>query len=468
MAAGRHLPDLSTLVRRFGWRRGGGPRGDHGTARSPRGAQGRGDLAVADLHVADGRLRLRRLGLLRRRPRVRHVAGPGRAGRGLPRARHQARARLGPEPQLRPAPVVQGVARQPRQPQARLVRVARRQRRRPAQRLDVGLQGLRPGMDLRRDDAAVLPALVHARAAGPQLGKPRGRRRDARRPALLDGPRRRRVAPRRDRQDRQGPAAARSQAGFAPSRRGLGDDPRAPARDPQSDRRIRRPDDRGGGGAAGPPPRRRLPRVRRPAAPRAQLRLHRPGLGRGDLRHLDRGLRGACRGSRVAGVVSLQPRQPSPRLALRPRRPRATAGTRDPAHALRPQRHAVHLPGGGARAARRADPARAGRRRRRPRPRARPDPLDARCARPRLHHGRRLAAVRGRGGDAQRADAGRGPTLDPQPRAHARADAPREPDAADRRAARIRRRPGHPGLDARTGRGRRSWPPSTSPRTNCR
>ena len=68
-----------------------------------------------------------------------------------------------------------------------------------------------------------------------------------------------------------------------------------PARHPQGRRRIRGPDDRGGGGAAGPAPRRRLPRVRRPAAPRAQLRLHRAGMGRRDLRDVDRRLRGARR-----------------------------------------------------------------------------------------------------------------------------------------------------------------------------
>ena len=163
-----------------------------------------------------------------------------------------------------------------RQPQARLVRLARR-----AQRLDVGLQGLRQGVDVRRDHAAVLPAQLHARAARPQLGQPRGRAGDARRDPLLDGPRRRRPPARRDRADRQGPAAARPGRRLTPARRGLGVDPPAPARHPQGHRRIRGPDDRGGGGAAGPAPRRRLPRVRRPAAPRAQLRLHRPGLGRG-------------------------------------------------------------------------------------------------------------------------------------------------------------------------------------------
>ena len=62
---------------------------------------------------------------------------PRRADRGLPCARDQARARLGAEPQLRPASVVRRVALEPRQPQARLVRVAAT----AAQRLDLGVQG---------------------------------------------------------------------------------------------------------------------------------------------------------------------------------------------------------------------------------------------------------------------------------------------------------------------------------------
>ncbi len=122
------------------------------------------------------------------------LAGPGRAGRGDARARHEADPRLGPEPQLQPAPVVPRVHALEGQPQARLVRLARR-----AQRLDVGLQGLRPRVDVRRDHAAVLPAQLHARAARPQLGQPRGRAGDARHDPLLDGPRRRRPAAGRDR-----------------------------------------------------------------------------------------------------------------------------------------------------------------------------------------------------------------------------------------------------------------------------
>ena len=128
---------------------------------------------------------------------------------GLPRARHPRRARLGPEPHVGPPRVVRGVALLARGPEARLVRVARRRRgRRAAERLGVGVRGGRAGVDVRRAHRAVVPALVHGRAARPQLGQPGGRGGDARRAALLARARHRRLPPRRDRQDRQGPAAA--------------------------------------------------------------------------------------------------------------------------------------------------------------------------------------------------------------------------------------------------------------------
>ena len=102
------------------------------------------------------------------------------AGRAVPRARHPRGHRLGAEPHLRPAPVVPGVAQLARRPEARLVRLARRPTA-AAERLDVAVQGRRPGVDVRRGDRPVVPALVHARAARPQLGQPRGRGGDARR-----------------------------------------------------------------------------------------------------------------------------------------------------------------------------------------------------------------------------------------------------------------------------------------------
>ena len=53
------------------------------------------------------------------------------------------------------------------------------------------------GLELRRGDRAVVPALVPARAAGPELAQPRGARGDVRRAALLARPRRRRLPRRR-------------------------------------------------------------------------------------------------------------------------------------------------------------------------------------------------------------------------------------------------------------------------------
>ncbi len=61
----------------------------------------------------------------RHRPDVRHAGGLRRAARGRPRARDEADPRPRRQPHVRRAPVVRRVAREPRQPQARLVLVAR-------------------------------------------------------------------------------------------------------------------------------------------------------------------------------------------------------------------------------------------------------------------------------------------------------------------------------------------------------
>ncbi len=80
--------------------------------------------------------------------------------------------------------------------EARLVRLARPEARgQPAEQLDRRLR--RPGVGVGQQDAAVLPALVPRRAARPQLAQPGGRAGDARRAALLDGARRRRLPHRR-------------------------------------------------------------------------------------------------------------------------------------------------------------------------------------------------------------------------------------------------------------------------------
>ena len=236
----------------------------------------------------------------------------------MPRARDQADPGLGPEPQLQPAPVVPRVPQLAGEPQARLVRLARRAQRlgcrcsRPAARRGRStrpreqyyLHSFMPEQpDLNWDNPEVERAMHDVIRFWMDRGVD-GLRLDAI-PRIAKDP------------------LLRDQAGAARrAQRGLGVDPRPPARHPQGRGRVRGPHDRGGGGAAGPAPRRRLPRVRRPAAPRAQLRLHRPGLGRGGLRDLDRRLRAAGRGSRVAGVVSGQPRQAPPAQPLRPRRAR--------------------------------------------------------------------------------------------------------------------------------------------------
>ena len=100
--------------------------GHRGAARLPRAARRRRDLAVADLPLAAGRQRLRHLRLPGHRADVRHARGLRPPARGDPRARDEARDGPRGQPHLGAAPVVPGVALEPRQPEARLVLVARR------------------------------------------------------------------------------------------------------------------------------------------------------------------------------------------------------------------------------------------------------------------------------------------------------------------------------------------------------
>ena len=198
-----------------------------------------------------------------------------------PRARHQADPGLGPEPQLRPAPVVPGVPQLSRDNPKRDWYVWRDE---PNDWVSV-FKAVRPGVDVRRDHAAVLPAQLHARAARPELGQPRGRAGDARRAAVLDGSRRRRPAAGRD--------PARSPrtrcSATTPARRGRHDEDWESIHDRL--RGIRKVvdeyEDRMIVGEVALQDLHRVVaylRLRRPAPPRAQLRLHRPGLGRGGLR----------------------------------------------------------------------------------------------------------------------------------------------------------------------------------------
>ena len=98
-------------------------------------------------------------------------------------------------------------------PRARLVRVARPRRgRRPAEQLDRRLHR-QAGLDARRGDRAVLPALLPPRAARPELGEPAGRGGHARRRVLLARPGHRRLSDRRRPPHRQGPRAPRRSSG---------------------------------------------------------------------------------------------------------------------------------------------------------------------------------------------------------------------------------------------------------------
>ena len=105
------------------------PAGHHRAARLCREPRRRRDLALAVLHLADARLRLRRRRLLRRRSDVRHARRLRRAGRASARARPQGDHRPGLFAQLRPASLVPGKPVEPRQCQGRLVRLGRRQGR---------------------------------------------------------------------------------------------------------------------------------------------------------------------------------------------------------------------------------------------------------------------------------------------------------------------------------------------------
>ena len=186
-------------------------RGIDAAARPPVGARGRGGLAVADLPLPHGRLRLRRRRLLRRRPAVRHAGGLRRAD--SPRA-----TRAGS------AIILDWVPNHTsdRHPWFEASRSSREDPKRdwyvwrdgapdggPPNDWESVFKAVGPGVDLRRGDRPVVPALVPRRAARPQLGQPGGRGGDARRAALLVRPRRRRAPARRDLADRQGPAAAR-------------------------------------------------------------------------------------------------------------------------------------------------------------------------------------------------------------------------------------------------------------------
>ena len=140
--------------------------------RAPGVARRRRDLDLADLPVADGRLRLRRRRLPRHRPGLRHPRRLRSPRRGRPRARDPGAARLRPQPLLGPASLVPRVPLEPRQPATRLVPVGRsRAGRRPAQQLAERVR--RFGLGVGRAHGPVLLSRVHSRSNPTSTGATR-------------------------------------------------------------------------------------------------------------------------------------------------------------------------------------------------------------------------------------------------------------------------------------------------------
>src|SRR5579862_2590281 len=194
--AGCDLPDLPAVLPGYHWRRHRRPRGGRATARPYPGARHRRDLALAGLPVADGRFRLRRGRLLRRRSAVRLPRGFRSSARGRACAGHQADPRFRAQPQLEPSSLVPGEPLVAPQSEARLVYLARsRARRRAAQQLDQRFRRLGVGMG--RGNRSVLLSRLPEGAARPQLAPSPAAAGDDGCVALLARPRRRRVPDRR-------------------------------------------------------------------------------------------------------------------------------------------------------------------------------------------------------------------------------------------------------------------------------
>ncbi len=179
-------------VQRLQPRRHGRPARADGEAGLPAVAGRRLPVAAAVLRLPAARRRLRH-------PRLPHGAAGVRHGRRLrhaarrgPQARHPRDHRPRHEPHLRHPPVVRGVAPPPRRPLRRLLHVGGRRLPLPG-----GAHHLRRHravqLDLRPGARPVLLAPLLLPPARPQLRLPGRAGGDARRPAVLAGPRHRRV-----------------------------------------------------------------------------------------------------------------------------------------------------------------------------------------------------------------------------------------------------------------------------------
>ena len=212
----RRLPDLPAQLRRLRRRRHRRPaRASSSRLDYLADARRRRRLAVAGLPLAAGRQRLRHQRLPGHRPAVRHAGRLRRAARGAARARHEAGHGPRGQPHLRRAPVVRRVALVAGQPEARLVLVAaaarrawRRATRAPSRPTGGRSSPARPGSSTRRPASTTCTC---SRRKQPDLNweNPEVRAGGLRDDALVARPRGRRLPHGRHQHDLQGPGAAR-------------------------------------------------------------------------------------------------------------------------------------------------------------------------------------------------------------------------------------------------------------------
>ena len=151
VARRRHLSGLPALLPGHERRRQRRSQGHHEAARSHIAiARRRRRLAVALLQVAHGRHGLRRVGLLRRRPAVRHDGGFRRVDRRGAPARPQDHHRSGAVALVRPASLVHREPVEPHEPEGRLVCLGRSEAgRHAAQQLALAASVARHGSGIR-------------------------------------------------------------------------------------------------------------------------------------------------------------------------------------------------------------------------------------------------------------------------------------------------------------------------------